>query len=263
MKIKHALAALSFAAVVTLAGCSDTGDSEGPADPGAEPGASDQGADPGQEQMPEADLSDVPEVVAEVNGDEISKEEFTSLYEPQFQQQAMMAQQGGQEMDEDELKTQVADQLVDNRLLIQAAEEAGVEATDEDVDAILEEVAQQNGLGSADEVIAALEEQGQSEEQIREDAATQHKLDTYIGQEADIAEPSEEELRQQYDEIVEQQSQAASDGGGEGADQQAEVPPFEEVRDQLAEEATAEQENAAATEIVTELRESADITVNL
>src|SRR5690625_747801 len=263
MKIKHALAALSFAAVVTLAGCSDAGDSEGPADPGAEPGASDQGAGQGQEQMPEADLSDVPAVVAEVNGDEISKEEFTSLYEPQFQQQAMMAQQGGQEMDETELKTQVADQLVDNRLLIQAAEEAGGEATDEDVDAILEDVAQQNGLGSADEVIAALEEQGQSEEQIREDAATQHKLDTYIAQEADIAEPSEDELRQQYDEIVEQQSQADSDGGGEGADQQAEVPPFEEVRDQLAEEATAEQENAAATEIVTELRESADITINL
>ena len=59
MKIKHALAALSFAAVVTLAGCSDAGDSEGPADPGAEPGASDQGAGQGQEQMPEADLSDV------------------------------------------------------------------------------------------------------------------------------------------------------------------------------------------------------------
>lgn len=262
MKIKHALAALSFAAVVTLAGCSGGGDSSDPADPGAEPGASDEGAAEG-EQMPEADLGDVPEVVAEVNGDEISKEEFTSFYEPQFQQQAMMAQQGGQEMDETELKTQVADQLVDNRLLIQAADEAGIEATDEDVDAILEEVAQQNGLGSADEVIAALEEQGQSEEQIREDAATQHKLDTYIAQEADIAEPTDEELRQQYDEIVEQQSQAASDGGGEEAGEQAEIPPFEEVRDQLAEEATAEQENAAATEIVSELRESADITIHL
>src|SRR5690625_6250702 len=87
-------------------------------------------------------------------------------------------------------------------------------------------------------------------------AATQHKLDTYIAQEADIDEPSEEELRQQYDEIVEQQSQAASDGGGEGAGEQAEVPPFEEVRDQLAEEATAEQENEAANEIVTEDRKS-------
>lgn len=260
MKIKHALAALSFAAVVTLAGCSGAGDTGDPAAPGAQPGADDQEAGSG-EQMPEADLSDVPDVVAEVNGDEISKEEFTAFYEPQFQQQAMMAQQGGQEMDESELKTQVADQLVDNRLLIQAAEDDGIEASDEDVDAILEDVAQQNGLGSADEVIAALEEQGQSEEDIREDAATQHQLDTYIAQEADVSEPSDEELRQQYDEIVEQQSQAASDAGGE--DGQEELPPFEDVRDQLADEAMTEQENAAATEIVTELRESADITVHL
>lgn len=262
MKIKHALAGLSFAAVVTLAGCSDAGDTSDPAEPGAEPGASDQGADQG-EQMPEADLSDVPDVVAEVEGEEISKDEFAAFYEPQFQQQAMMAQQGGEEMDETELKTQVADQLVDNRLLIQAAEEAGVEASDEDVDAILEGIAQENGMSSADEVIAALEEQGQPEEEIREDAATQHKLDTYIAQEADIDEPSEEELREQYDEIVEQQSQAASDAGGEGEEEQAEIPPFEEVRDQLAEEATAEQENEAASEIVAELRDGADITVHL
>src|SRR5690625_7181435 len=112
--------------------------------------------------MPEADLSDVPEVVAEVNGDEISKEEFTSFYEPQFQQQAMMAQQGGQEMDETERKTQVADQLVDNRLLIQAADEAGVEATGADVAALLEDVAPQNGLESADGVRAALAAPGRA-----------------------------------------------------------------------------------------------------
>src|SRR5699024_10828867 len=188
MKIKHTLGALSLAAVVTLAGCSGGGDSQDPAaQPDGQSAASDGGGQQPGGEMPEADLSDVPEVVAEVNGDEISKEEFTSFYEPQYQQQAMMAQQGGQEMDETERKSQ-------------AAEEAGVEATDEDVDAILEDVAQQNGLESADEVIAALEEQGQSEDQIREDAATQHKLDTYIAQEADIDEPSEEELRQQYDE---------------------------------------------------------------
>src|SRR5699024_6797291 len=146
---------------------------------------------------------------------------------------------------------------------IQAAEEAGVEATNEDVDAIREDVAQQNGLESADEVIAALEEQGQSEDQIREDAATQHKLDTYIAQEADIDEPSEEELRQQYDETVEQQSQAASDGGGEGAGEQAEGPPLGGVREPVGEGANGEQEKEAAKEIVNELRRSAELTIQL
>lgn len=263
MKIKHTLAALSFAAVVTLAGCSGGGEGEDPAaQSGGQPAASDGGGQqqPGGE-MPEADVSDVPDVVAEVNDEEISKEDFVAFYEPQFQQQAMAAQQGGQETDQAELKTQVAEQLVDNRLLVQAAEDAGIEATDEDIDAVLEEVAQQNGMGSADEVITALEEQGQAEDDIRTDAATQHLLDTYIAQEADISEPSDEELKKQYEEMKKQaqEQQGAAGGGG----QQAEVPPFEEVRDQIADQAVAEQENEVATQKVQELRESADITLHI
>lgn len=262
MKIKHTLAALSLAAVVTLAGCSGGGEEGDPAaQPGGQPAASDGGGQQPGGEMPEADVSDVPDVVAEVNGEEISKEDFIAFYEPQFQQQAMAAQQGGQEMDETQLKTQVAEQLVDNRLLVQAAEDAGIDATDEDVDAVLEEVAQQNGMGSADEVITALEEQGQAEEDIREDAATQHLLDTYIAQEADIAEPSDEELKTQYEEMKKQseEQQGATGGGGE----QAEIPPFEEVRDQLADQAVAEQENEVAMQKVEELRESADVTLHV
>lgn len=263
MKIKHTLAALSLAAVVTLAGCSGGSEGEDPAaaQPGGQPAASDGGGQQPGGEMPEADLSDVPEVVAEVNGEEISKADFVAFYEPQFQQQAMAAQQGGQEMEEAELKTQVADQLVDNRLLVQAAEDAGIEATDEDIDAVLEEVAQQNGMESADEVITALEEQGQAEEDIREDAATQHLLDTYIAQEADIAEPSDEELKQQYEEMKTQaEEQQGATGGGQ---EQAQIPPFEEVRDQISDQAVAEQENEVATQKVEELRESADITLHV
>src|SRR5690625_5891941 len=79
MKIKHTLGALSLAAVVTLAGCSGGGDSQDPAaQPDGQPAASDGGGQQPGGEMPEADLSDVPEVVAEVNGDEISKEEFRS-----------------------------------------------------------------------------------------------------------------------------------------------------------------------------------------
>lgn len=262
MQIKHTLAGLSLAAVVALAGCS-AGNDQG-TDPAAQPdqpAASDGGGQqPGADaaQPPEPDVEDVPEVVAEVNGEEIPRDEFVENYEAQFQQAAMSQQSTGQELDQDELKQQVAEQLVGNRLLIQAADDAGIEATDEDVDAFLEEIAAQNGMGSTDEFITALEQQGQSEEDIRADAATQHKLDTFIEQEADIQEPSDEELRQQYDQLTQQMEQQGGSGGEE-----SQIPPFEEVRDQLADQAVTEQRNQAATEIAADLREGADVTVNL
>src|SRR5690625_7341800 len=45
-----------------------------------------------EEDMPEADLEGIPDIVAEINGEEITKDDCESIYEQQFQQQAMQAQ---------------------------------------------------------------------------------------------------------------------------------------------------------------------------
>ncbi len=258
--LRRALAALTLTTAVALTGCSgDQSAPTGASDQGGQPpAASDGGGAPQggeQPQAPEADVSDVPDVVAEVNGEKITKDEFVPIYEGQFQQATMQQQSTGQEVDEAALKQQVADQLVDNRLLLQGAKDAGIKATDEDIDATLEEVAKQNGLGSADEVVTTLEQQGVSKEQVRKDAASQYMLTAYIEQEADIKQPSDEELKAQYDQMVEQQSQA----GG----QQSQVPPFEEVKEQLAQQAVSQQQNEAATTLADELRKSGDVTVHL
>ena len=123
--IRRSLAAASFAAVVALAGCtgsddptgSGASDGGGPAaapertpfvsDGGGEQAAPDQAA-------PEADVSDVPDVVATVNGEEITREEFVPVYETQFQQLAMQQQATGEEVDQASLKQQTAEQLVGN-----------------------------------------------------------------------------------------------------------------------------------------------------
>ena len=268
--LRRTLAALTFTAALALTGCSDDqAASSGGSDAGGQPpAASDGGGGPlaggegGAQQPPEADVSDVPDVVATVNGQEITKDEFISVYESQFQQMAMQQQTTGEEVDEAALKDQVANQLVDNQLLLQGATDAGIEATDADVDATLEEIAQQNGLGSADEVVSALEQQGMSEEDVRKDAASQFTLTTFIEQESDIQEPTDEELQAQYDQLVEQQSQ----GGGQqpqGDGQQPEVPPFEEVKEQLAQQTITQQQNEAAGTIAAELREAGDVTINL
>ena len=260
MKIARPLTAVGVAALLALAGCS--GGEDGSGDGGSEQpsdSASDPAAAPseGGMQAPEADLENVPDVVAEVNGEEITRDEFAADYESQLQQAAMMQQQSGEEVNQDELKQQVAQTMVDNRLLTQAADEAGIEPTEEDIDSTLEDIAAQSGMGSADEVVAALEEQGLSEEEVREEAADQFQVLGYIESEADISEPTDEELQEQYDTYVEQMEQSGQ--GGEGG----EVPPFEEMRDQLAQQAVTEQQNAAAEEILTGLREEGDVTIHL
>lgn len=268
--LRRTLAALTLTAALGLtAACSggqddpsQASDGGGQAAPAASdgggqaaPGASDGGGAADDPQAQEADVSDVPEVVATVNGTEITKDDFVQTYQSQYQQMAMQQQTGGQAPDEEQLKTQVAEQLVNNELLRQGAEDAGIKATDKDIDTTLDEIAKQNGLGSGDEVVSALEQQGISAEQVRQDAASQFAITTYIEQEADIAEPSDEELKAQYDALVEQQS--AAGGSAE------EVPSFEEMKDQLAQQATMQQQNQAATELAGKLREKGDVTINL
>lgn len=260
--LRRTLAALTLTAALGLtAACSGGQDDPSQASDGggqAAPAASDGGGaagDPQAQQPQEADVSDVPEVVATVNGTEITKDDFVQTYQSQYQQMAMQQQAGGQAPDEEQLKTQVAEQLVNNELLRQGAEDAGIKASDKDIDTTLDEIAKQSGLGSGDEVVSALEQQGISAEQVRQDAASQFAITTYIEQEADIAEPSDEELKAQYDAMVEQQS--AAGGSAE------EVPSFEEMKDQLAQQATMQQQNEAATEIAGKLRESGDVTINV
>jgi len=244
MSISRSLIALGAVTILALAGCSATGEPESTPEPTA----------PADAAAPEADLKDVPDVVATVNDEEIGLEEFTQAYEAQLQQASMMQQQGGQEVDQDALKQQTADLLVNNALLTQAAAGSGIEATDEDIDAVLQQIADQNGLGSVDEVIAAFGDQGLDEEAVREQAEGQFLVDSYVEQEADVPQPSEDELKKQYDELVEQaKSQGAED----------QVPEFEEAKQQLADQAVSEGESAALEDILKKLREGADVDVKL
>lgn len=252
MSITRTILATSIVATLALAGCSANGDGDAEETPAPTASA----ADPAN-GAPEADLEGVPDVVAVVNGEEIGLEEFTTAYEAQLQRAAASQQQTGQEVDQDQLKQQVADLLVNNRLLTQAASDAGIEPSDDDIEAILKDAAEQNGLGSVEEVISAFGDQGISEEQVREDAASQFQIDGYVDAETDIQPPSDDELRKQYDEVVEQ-SKSQGDGSGAG-----EIPPFKDVKDQLAEQAVSQERNAAIEKILDELRESGEVEISL
>lgn len=250
-----------------LAACDQNAEPDAEASGGAEEEG--QEAPMGQEdmEMPEPDTEDIPDVVATVNGEEISSEEFTPLYEQQFQQMAMQAQMSGEEPDEATIQEQVLDTAIGTELLLQDAEEQGFEASEEEIDTALDDAAEQGGMESADELIAAYEEQGNSEEELREDASDQAKINQ-VTDSLDVPEPSEEELQELYDQREEQQQMMAEAQGGEGGEgmpgaEQQEMPPFDEVRDELEEEAVKQNENEAQMSHIEELREDADVETHL
>ncbi len=230
---------------------------EGQASEGAEGGQSAEGGE--TPEMPEPDLEDVPDVVAEINGEEITKGEFEQVYTGQFQQASMMQEMTGEEVNEDELKQQIADGLVSERLLIQEAENRDISASEEDVDAMISEITEANGMESEEDFFAAMEESGMSEDEIRAELEKQVKVEALIAEEAGDIEPTDEELQEVYDEQIAQREEAQSEGEGE----ETEPPAFEDVKPQIEEQLVREKEAEAAQGLAEELREDADVTVNL
>ena len=258
--------ALFLAALLVLAsacGSSDGGDGD----------AADAGEDSAQEQTEGGDsetpgLEDVPDVVAEVNGEELTKEDFVRMYEAQYEQVAAQAQSTGAEVDPaqlEELRTQVAESMVTTELLLQEAEARDITATDAEVGETLEGIAQQNGMQDLDALFAALEEQGMDREEVDYQVRTQIKIAGLVQDEAGDVEPSNQEVRAKYDEIVEQQEAAGQTagqaGGQDGQGEQPEVPPLSEIRPQIVQQIKNDEQTRIGEELVEQLREDGDVEI--
>ena len=207
-----------------------------------------ESSDPSTEGGP--DLEGIPDVVAEVNGEELTKDEFVVLYTAQFQQATMQAQAGGEKPDEDALKEQTAENLVDTELLVQEAGDRGFDATDDEVDSELDKLAQQNQMKDGAELIAALEEQGTTEEQARDQLEQQVVIQELVKDEAGTTEPTEQELRAIYDQAKQQAGEQK-------------LPPYAKVKSQIVEQAKTDKLDEVAQALVEDLRKDADITINL
>lgn len=253
--------AVVLIAAVALSACSGdstTDGDEAAATSSSSDAAAATSAGPGQAaEAPVADVADLPDVVATVNDEEITREDFVTAYEPQFQQAAAQAQQAGSEVDQADLKKQTAEFMVNNLLLFQASDEAGVKVSTEDVDANIEELAAGSGVPSTEEFLTSLEEQGFTEDEVRTEVSKQLKIEKFLTQEADVKKPSEQETRDLYDELSAQQ-----EGQGEDA-AAATIPPFEQVQEELEQQLQGEAESAAADKILEDLRSKADINVAL
>lgn len=257
MRRSIATVALVLVSTAALSACG-SGDDDAAQDSAAISAGIDDAASTsgGAEAMPTADLAGVPEVVATVNGDDISLEMFTETYEGQFQQASAAAAQSGAPMDQDALKKQTLDGMVSSLLLTQAADEAGITVTDEQIDADIEALATENGAASADEFLTLVQGQGFTEDEVREEVEKKVKIEEYIEAEGDVKKPTEQDAQELYDTVAEQQP-PSEDPAAQS------LPPFEDVQVELEAQLTQEAESKAVETLLTTLREEGDITENL
>jgi len=237
------------AMTLSLAGLAACGGSDG--DKADSPKAS---ATPAAEK---ADLTGIPAVVATVDGQEITKKDFVAAYENQFAQAQQTAATSGTPVDQDALKKQTADSMVSNKLLVAEADKRKFKASDADIDKAIADYATQAGAADPAAYLKQLADQGLDEAQVRTEIGSQLKLDQLLAEEAGDKEPTEAELQAIYDAAVAQQDPATAE------DPTQAIPPFEEVKDQVKEQAVSQKQSEAADKLLTELKKTAKITVNL
>lgn len=256
------LTALVLAATLALGACS-TGEQGATTD-----GAVTTDAATGTEGAPDQaaatlDVEDLPDPVAEVNGEQIGKDQFVTAFESQLASARQQAQMTGMPLDETLLRDEVVDLLVDAELLHQEGERLDLGASEEEIDAELATLVESSGAGSTEELLALLREQGVEEEQVREELGRLVLIDQLIAERGGVEQPSEQELKDYYEQVTGQPADAAgageADDAGASADPAA-APPFEDVRDQVAEQLTQERENEVLTTLLEQLRADAEIT---
>ncbi|MCS4594101.1 SurA N-terminal domain-containing protein [Brevibacterium sediminis] len=246
--------------VVALAACGSQGDEAKPKESSAaaeqSPGADSAQDQQGQQGKP--NTKDIPKVVAEVNGEKILKDDFVPLFETQYQQMQMQAQQSGQPVDEKGLKKQTVENLVSTEVLVQEADKRKIDVSDKDIDKGLKESAK-SGQMSEKDFLKAMKDQGMDEENVRSELKNQLKIEGLVEDEYGEFEVSGEEIGQAYEQAKSQQEQMAQQGG-QG---QQEMPPIEDMRPQLKEQVKNQKSQEATQKYAKKLRKQADVTIHL
>lgn len=189
-----------------------------------------------------------PDVVATVNGEDVTAEELQQSI-ASVQQNAL---QQGMNPDDPEAAAQIEEQaltvLLNTTLLVQAAQNADIAVSEEQIDEQINQLEAQFGSPEA------LEEQaqalGMTMEDLRNDIREQVAVDTLIQQSEEYAavEVTTEEVQEVYDTLT-QQGQ--------------ELPAFAEVEADIEAQLRAQKEQQAIVALIDRLREEAQIEVNI
>lgn len=187
------------------------------------------------------------EPVARVNGTDIVRGEYDKNYASL--EQSLKAQGTDTTAPEiqEQMKKQVIDSLVNEELLFQTATKAGYSSNDEDVQKEYDSLATQ--LGSEDALKNQMAAVGLTEEALRADISRRLTIQAYLLATVDPAElaVTDEEVKGFYDSVQPTEGQ--------------ELPPFEDVSDQIKQQLASQKEQEAVAKVLETLRADASIEV--
>lgn len=184
--------------------------------------------------------------VATVNGEEISKSEFNDRLE---NVKNNFAAQGGDVSNPEAVaavEKEVLQSLINETLLLQAAEEAGIVVTSEEVDAQMAVIKQ--GFESEEAYQEALVTAGVKESRVKDELTNQIIIEKYLATklEGETPEVTEQEIAAFYEQIK----------GQEG------IPPLSEISEQIKAQIIQQKNSAGVQTILTELTAQAEIEIS-
>ena len=200
-----------------------------------------------KQKQPEVDKVDADKVVATVNGEEIKGEDFNALYS----RSQMQYVQSGQEVPKDQLdqmKKQVAESMVGQELILQAAQDEGIKASDKQIEEELANV--KEGFEDEKKFEEALKKSDMTKEELKKEIAKNVQYTQYIDKEIKVDEVTEKEMKDYYDKAKEQ-------GSSE------DMPAYEDVKPQIKEGLESEQKKKKTQELIDKLKKDADVKINV
>mgnify|MGYP006284858669 CR=1 FL=1 len=200
-----------------------------------------------------------PSVIAEVNGMEISQQEYFSL----LQQQAPQSNLSSSQIIP--FRYNVLDALIERKLILSQAEilDVNVEISESEIDENYNNILEQNDM-TDQELADNLAEQGYTIGQLREDIKSSLEDTKTIRQTIDQGvgeiEVTEEEIEELYAERYPANNDTENNNGE--SDQADENPDLSEVREELETEIHKQKRNQALNTWLSELKNEAEITIN-
>lgn len=189
-------------------------------------------------EITEEEQAEADSVVVSVNGTELTGAKYNNIYK-QFK--TMLHMYGQDTSDQDMLKDETVSILVEQELIRQAAEESGIEVSEEEAQEEMDKIVETNG---EEALTAMLEQYELTEDEFRSQLVDDLTTIEYIENEFDV-EVTAEEVEEQYNLIKEQSEE--------------EVGELEEHEEMIRQNLSEQKQGEMLENRINELKEKADI----
>ncbi len=191
------------------------------------------------------------DVAVEVNDVKFSFDDFDRVAS-QVKQEYMMQ---GMELSEEELREIVVENLVQQALLVELADERGVEVSPEELEDYFQEIMDMYGMDDEEELLGQLEEEGlDTRAKVDEVLTSEIRVNKLVELFTEDVDVTQEEIREAYDRFVEQV------GGLEEAE---DIPSFEELEEEIRQSLAQEKVVPIILAELEEMEENAEINTYL